>query len=252
MLKHLSLRILTSWVVLLAIAAVPQIKQVQPAAAQSTDLGGSSPTNRVAIVSVVPGDRSLTVGWSISALESSAEIRYRVKDAFPTVPSVTPGVWTTTTLSGAGLSSAFVARSLINGVTYEIQMRSFRERNDYSPWSNTASATPNNPTPVEAAVALQALSVEQSTGGVAFDNLVPPLSPSFSANYTAYYGIVSGPVAHVRLTPVTAAVGATVEISKGATEIATIQTGFSTDVTLDPGPNTITLSPKIWHKATSV
>ncbi|MCY4405010.1 MAG: hypothetical protein OXC15_01470, partial [Rhodospirillaceae bacterium] len=144
---------MTSWVVILAIAAIPQIQHVQPAAAQSADLGGASPTDRVTITSVVPGDRSLTVAWQISALDTEAEIRYRVKDAFPTVPNVTPGVWTTTTLSGASFSTEFVARSLINGVTYEIQMRSFSERNGYSPWSNTASATPNNPTPVDAAVA---------------------------------------------------------------------------------------------------
>ncbi len=241
MLGQLSLRILTSLVVLLASTVVPQLKPVLTAEAQSADLGGGSPTNRIAITSVDSGDRSLSVGWSISALESSAEIRWRVKDVWPSSETVSPSTWSTETLTGPSLETKYTISGLVNGVTYEIQMRAYSAQNGYSLWSNTASTAPRSSTTVDPDVALSSLSIDQSTDGTSFSALPLGQSPAFSPNLTDYHLVVLDESTHLRLNPRSRNTQALIESRKGSTSILSARNGPTHTVPLDLGDNTIVL-----------
>ena len=236
-----NLRLCLAFVIFTGSAVYVELEQVLPAQAQSVDLGGSSPTNRIAITSVTAADHSLKVGWAISALDQSAQLRYRVKDVWPSHETVRPSSWRTETISGADLESAFTISDLVNGVTYEIQMRSYSDDNGYSAWSNTASAAPRPSTAVDPDVALSSLGIKQSSDGISFADLALQPSPTFSSNLTEYYLVVASTTTHLLLNPRTSAAQAVVESSVGSTTILAARSGASHQITLNAVSTTIKL-----------
>ena len=237
----IGIRVFVVFVIFVSSAVVLQLEQVSVSLAQGADLGGRSPTNRIAITSVVPADRSLAVDWEIATSETSAQLRWRVKDAFPSADTVHPSSWSTATLTGASLRTSYTIRSLINGVTYEIQARAHSDENGDSDWSNTASAVPSSSTAVDSDVALRSLSIEQSSDGSAFSALTFGQSPAFSSNLTDYYVVLLNASTHLRLNPESINGQALIESRKGSTSIRTARNGSYHSVSLDPGDNTISL-----------
>ena len=104
------------------------------ATSQSVSIAAPTPPGKVALPTLMPGDGSLDVSWSVPSSGSTQITKYNIQYKITTVSS-----WTS---AGAVTGTSKTISGLMNGTSYHVQVQACNAPTRCGLWSNSATGTP--------------------------------------------------------------------------------------------------------------